>query len=234
MDCHLSRLLLAFRRSDLTAEDAASLDAHLGGCAACSAAARREVAVDAKIASAMTAVPVPTGFRDRLVRSVEGVQRAAWRRRVAASAGWTALAAAVLVGFAGYSWWTKPTLDSYTAGNEFDRQIEYANADVPAWLKARGLPEQLPFDFDFRMPTLTGTAPLHGRDVPVLTLMNGQHVARVFIARESQFHLPPDKLIDAQTSRCKVTVARQGGFVYVVLYTSDTLDVFLKPPGPKA
>lgn len=226
--------MLAFRRSDLTAEDAASLDAHLGGCAACSAAARREVAVDAKLASAMTAVPVPAGFRDRLVRSAEGVQRAAWRRRVAASAGWTAVAAALLLGFAGYSWWTKPILDSYAAANEFDRQFEYASADVPEWLKGRGLPEQLPFDFDLRLPAFTGTGTLHGRDLPVLTLVNGPHVARVFIARESQFHLKSDKLIDAQTSRGKVTVARQGGFVYVVLYTSDTLDVFLKPPGQKA
>jgi hypothetical protein len=226
--------MLAFRRSDLTAEDAASLDAHLGGCAACSAAARREVAVDSKISAAMTAVPVPAGFGERLLRSADGVQRAAWRRRVAVSAGWTALVAAVLVGFAGYSWWTKPTLNSYTAGNEFDRQIEYANADVPAWLTARGLPEQLPFDFDFRMPTFSGTGQLHGRELPVLTLVNGPHVARVFIARESAFHIHPDKLIDAQTSRCKATVVRQGGFVFVVLYTSDTLDVFLKPPGQKA
>ncbi|MEO2091264.1 MAG: zf-HC2 domain-containing protein [Gemmataceae bacterium] len=234
MNCHLSRMMLAFRRSDLTAEDAASLDAHLAGCPACAAAARREQAVDSKIASAMTAVSVPSGFRDRLLRSVEGAQQAAWRRRVAASAGWTAVAAAVLVAFAGYSWWTKPTLDSYTAANEFDRQFEYASADVPAWLADRGLPEQLPFDFDFRMPTFTGTAHLHGRDVPVLTLVNGPHVARVFIARESQFHIKPDKLIDAQTSRGKVTVARRDGYVYVVLYTSDTLDVFLKPPGQKA
>lgn len=234
MDCHLSRLMLAFRRSDLTAEDAASLDAHLKGCSACSAAARHEIAADSKIASAMTAVPVPAGFRERLVRSAEGVQRTAWRRRVAAAAGWTALAAAVLVGFAGYSWWTKPTLDSYTAGNEFDRQIEYATADVPAWLAARGLPEQLPFDFDFRMPTFTGTGTLHGRELPVIMLVNGPHVARVFIARESAFHLQPDKLIDAQTSRCKATIARRDGFVFVVLFTSDTLDVFLKPPGQKA
>lgn len=234
MDCHLSRLMLAFRRSDLTAEDAASLDTHLGGCPACAAAARREQAVDSKIASAMTAVPVPAGFRDRLVRSADGVQRAAWRRRVAASAGWSAVAAAVLVAFAGYSWWTKPTLDSYTAANEFDRQFEYASADVPEWLKGHGLPEQLPFDFDFRLPTFTGTAALHGRDVPVFTMVNGQHVARVFIARESSFHIHPDKLIDAQTSRGKVTVARHGGFVFVVLYTSDTLDVFLLPPGQKA
>lgn len=234
MDCHLSRLILAFRRSDLTAEDAASLDTHMAGCAMCSAAARREQAFDSKIASAMSAVSVPYGFRDRLLRSAEGLERAAWRRRVAASAGWTAVAAFALLVFAGYSWWTKPALDSYAAANEFDRQFEYASADVPQWLKDHGLPEQLPFDFDFRMPTFTGTGTLLGRDVPVLTLVNGQHVARVFIARESQFHIHPDKLIDAQTSRGKVTVARGDGYVFVVLYTSDTLDVFLKPPGQKA
>ena len=59
MSCHLSRLMLAFRPDELAADDRIALEAHLGACPACAAAARAETAADAAIRTAMRAVAVP-------------------------------------------------------------------------------------------------------------------------------------------------------------------------------
>lgn len=232
MDCHLSRLMLAFRRSDLTDEDAAALDSHLAGCEACGRFARQTAATDRAFAAAMTAVPVPAGLRDALVKAAAGREAAAWRAR---AGKWVrGAAAAVGLAFAAgvYGYWTKPTLDTQAVSVEFDQKLDFAGERIPDWLAGQGLPRGLLDGFDLRLPTFAGRSTLLDREVPSVLLVSGPHVAQVYIVPDHRFHVDPDRLADAQTSRGSVRAFRRDRVVLVIVTTSDTLAPFLIPQGP--
>jgi hypothetical protein len=229
MDCHLSRLMLAFRRSDLTAEDVVALDSHLAGCPTCSAVARRDAGTDKVFAAAMTAVPVPSGLHAKLMIGANArLSAARWRK----AAPWVGgVAAVVLAAFTagGVGWWNKPTLDTQAVAVEFDQNLDFAANGVPAWLTEQGLPPTLLDGFDFRLPTFVGRSPLLGKEVPTVLFLNGPQVARVAIVPENRFRVDAAKLNDAQSSRGNVKVFRRDGVYLVVTFTTDSLSPFLMP-----
>jgi Putative zinc-finger len=232
MDCHLSRLMLAFRRSDLTADDAAALDAHLATCSACAAVARRDVAADRAFASAMTAVPVPSGLHTTLLTTAARRESVAWRHRASKWVGGVAAVLAVAVAVGAWEYVSKPTLDTAAVAVEFDQKLDFAGDRVPNWLQAQGLSRGLLDGFDLRLPVFTGRSQLLGREVPTVMMVNGPHVAQIYLVPPHRFHIDPAKLNDSQSSRGNVTTIRRGGVVMVIVTTSDSLAPFLTPPTP--
>lgn len=233
MDCHLSRLLLAFRRSELTAEDAVALESHLAGCPGCAAAARRDAAERTALTAAMTAVPVPDGLRDRLVRSASRRQWAAWRR----TAGWwtgAVLTAVVALGVAVgvYDRLTRPTFTTDRFATQLEREQDFSEQEVRQWLKAEGLPETFPYDFDFFWHVIHGKQPVAGREVPFVLFQTGRESCRVYVLRDSQYRLAENALDEFTGSRFKITAVRQGDVTYVIAYTGDSLAPFLKREVP--
>jgi hypothetical protein len=236
MDCHLSRLLLAFRRSELTAEDAAALDSHLTGCPACAAAARRDAAERAALTAVMAAVPVPAGLRDRLVRSATRRQWAAWWRTVGRRTT-LALLAVVGTGFGigVYDRLTRPHFATDRFAVQLERERDFTQREVSAWLKGEGLPDTLPFDFDFFWHVVHGKQAVGekgGREVPFVLFRNGPEECRVYVLRGGQFRLSETALAEFTGSRYRLTTREQGHVIYVIAHTGDTLAPFLKPPAP--
>lgn len=230
MDCHLSRLMLAFRRSDLTAEDALSLDSHLAGCPTCSAVARRDGSTDKVFAAAMTAVPVPSGLHAKLMTGANArLSAARWRKATPWVGGVVAVVvAAFTVG--GVGWLNKPTLDTQAVAVEFDQKLDFAATGIPTWLTEEGLPPTLLDGFDFRLPTFVGRGQLLGKEVPTVLFLNGPQVAQVAIVPVNRFRIDATKLNDAQSSRGNVKVFRRDGVYLVVTFTTDSLNPFLMPP----
>lgn len=245
MNCSLSRMLLAFPRADLAEEDRAGLSAHVAGCPHCAGIAAGEAALHGAFAKAMQAVPVPEGLHSKLLR--EGfAQRGARHRRQFYQ--WSALAASLLLalglGFSGYLR-SRPAIDSDAVAFSAEQDWELREAPVRDWLVKQDLPGELPLDFDYRHYSFHGKGELAGRETPVV-VFHGQftnrfdaketHTARVYIVEASRFKL--QDLKDVQASLVRVAVHRhptRPDIAYVIVYTSDTLDPFLKRiVGPKA
>lgn len=238
MNCSLARMLLAFPRADLAADDRAGLAAHVAGCAHCVAAAAGEAALHTAFATAMRAVPVPAGLHFKLLRE-EFAQRGARHRRIAYQ--WSAMAAGLLVAvglaFSGYVR-SRPDLDSAAIAMTAEQDWETREAPVRDWLVKQDLPGELPLDFDYRYYAFHGRGELAGRDTPVI-VFHGQftnqfdvketHTARVYIVESSRFKL--QDLNDAQASLVRVTVKlhpTRPDLAYVIVSTGDSLDPFLK------
>jgi len=242
MECSVARQLLAFRRScgpaELAPEDSADLGRHLDGCPACAAAARRQDAFDAAVATAIKGVTVPSGLREKLLTDAMANQGAALRRKVYSHA---AVAAAVLlaVGLAPgvISLIFRHPLDAdYIAARDAER-MDAPDQAVQTWLAKKGLPKELPADFNYSLYVSHGVEPLGDDEVPVVrfqALRPGEprpDTARVFIVRDSQFDTA--KLHGTVGSFVTVTVVKSGRYTYVILHTAP-LDLFLKPPQVRA
>lgn len=241
MGCDLARQLLAIRQAvgpaELSAEDAAVLDRHLAGCPDCSAEAARQAGWDNAVRSAMTAVPVPAGLRDRLIATAAARQAVRFRRTLTRYA---AVAAVVLVAAPlGYGVYlrSRPVLDTAAIAEQSSREFEDQEAAVRALLTAEGLPTTLPQRFDYQKCRVkTGYARVGGEKVPCIDLTvvrpNQTDDLRVLIARRTQFRL--DDVRPAGSSFATVTADRDpaNGLVYVYVASSPTLDPFLAPPAP--
>lgn len=234
MNCHLSRLLLAFRPDELAGDDRAALGAHLQTCPTCSAAARNSAAADTAIRKAMLSVPVPSGLQAKLHATVSAKQSAAWRRK----AGWVgaALAASVFVAFAGWVGWffTRPPLDSDEMVVLLDRERLTKEQAVGEWLRSEGLPADLPEPFEYGYHAFHGTQPLKGMKVPSVVFHNGQHQCRVYIIRKDAVQTPTGGWKDVTGSEFNIKTTETKDLVYVIAYTSPTLDPFLQPARPVA
>lgn len=241
MGCELARQLLAIRQAvgpaELPAEDAAILDHHLAGCPDCAAEAARQVGWDAAVRSAMTAVPVPTGLRDRLIAAASARQAVRFRRMLVR---YVAAAAAVLIAAPlGYGVYlrSRPALDTAAIADQSSREFEDQEAAVRAFLAAEGLPTALPQRFDYqRCRVKTGYTRTSGVMIPCIDLTvvrpNQTDDLRVLIARRTQFRL--DEVRPAGSSFATVTADHDSanGLVYVYVASSPTLDPFLAPPAP--
>jgi hypothetical protein len=243
MDCSACRQLAAFRRSggpaELAPEDVAALDRHLAGCPACAALLVRQDVFDGSVSRAMRAVPVPAGLRDRLLADALARRGAEWRQSLGKGA--TALGIAVVglvVCWSGYLNFLRPAFDTVAVSDQFaaaSETPEAAEADVRGWLAREGLPPDLPpaLDFDYRYHQFHGYEEIDGRKVPVVLFAQpgtGRlDTARVYVVRSGQFD--QYELQATQNSFCSVKVFQDGSsaIAYVVLYTSATLDSFLKP-----
>ncbi len=99
MDCKTARMLVDFARphaSELDPSETQSLDEHLGSCADCGRLAQRERRLDAHLALAMRAVPIPIDLKERLQTRLLNERNQVYRRQIVRWA--TAAAAAVLIG----------------------------------------------------------------------------------------------------------------------------------------
>lgn len=233
MTCHHSRLLLAFRPDELAGEDRVALDSHLRGCPACAAAARNESAADSAIRTALLAVPVPDLLRTKLHAHVSALQGAAWRLK---TTQWAVRVLALcltiaLVGVAGY-YATRPTVGPEQFGNPLDRERWNKEQAVSEWLAKEGLPTDLPEPFEYGYHLFHGTGPVGDLTLPCVVFHNGQDTCRVYIVRESAVKTPAGGWTDVTGSQFNIKTHKRGGWVYVIAYTSQTLDPFLKQVSP--
>src|SRR3954453_23761537 len=115
MECRDAQFYLRLRRhaaDELGADVTAALDGHCATCGACSADSRAAAQFDRAVASAMKAVPVPAGLRERLITQAARAQGAALRQKAYRVGGLVA-AGMLLVGL-GISVFstTRPTFDT--------------------------------------------------------------------------------------------------------------------------
>lgn len=233
MTCHHSRLLLAFRPDELAGEDRATLDSHLRACPACAIAARNESAADSAIRSALIAVPVPDGLRAKLHAHVSAKQGAAWRKN---ATWWSArtLAASialVLAGVFGYAV-TRPIASPEIIGNTLDLEGWNKEQAVSDWLTKEGLPADLPKPFEYGYHVFHGTGSVGELKLPCVIFHNGRDSCRVYVIRKSAVQAPAGGWKNASGSQFNIETFDRGEWVYVIAYTSQTLDPFLKQAGP--
>ena len=240
MECSVARQLLAFRRSggpaELAPEDAADLDRHLAGCPACAAAVGRQDAFDAAVARAMRGVTAPAGLRDKLLTDAMAKQGAMLRRKIYSYA---AVAATVFLGVVlapgVVALILRQPLDAEYVVNRDAERMDAPEQAVQAYLIRKGLPPQLPLDFNYSLHAdgSPGAALLGDDEVPMVrfeTLRPGEprpDTCRVFVVRDTQYDT--SKLSGTVGSFVTVTVIKSGRYTYVILHTAP-LDVFLKPP----
>lgn len=240
MGCDLARQLLLLRRpggpDELSAEDNAVLDRHLAGCPGCAAVAARDAGWDAAVRTAMTAVPVPAGLRERIIATGEAKQAAAVRRTAGRYAA--AVAAVLLAVPLGYGVYlrTRPTLDTADLAERASRATEDPTTEVREFLVDEPLPLTLPQRFDLhRCGAKVYRKRISGVWVPCidLTARVGQQneTLQILIVSRDKFRL--DNLRPVASSFATVTIdpASPPGLAYIYISSTPTLDPFLLPPG---
>lgn len=239
MDCNDAQFYLRFRRpgpDELGPDAAADLDRHLAGCPACAAVARADARFDAAVGAAMRRVEVPVGLRSKLVADLSARRGTALRRqayRVAGLAAAALLAVGLGVGVFGVA---RPVLDvaQLLKLNEDLGDPQTAEARVAAWQRAEGLPP-LPEPFEFGLLQAYGTEPVDDRAVPVVVFRDraGAGIAKAYAFRPSQFRgLKEARDAVASNSQARVYDPDPAtGVVYVVVFTGQSLDPFLRGAG---
>jgi hypothetical protein len=258
MDCREALFFLRFRRpglpgsGDFAPEDAAALDQHIASCPACAAEAKAAIAFDSAVGSAMRAVEIPAGLRDRLFVAAS-VQRGTRLRRKAYQ--WAALAASVLlvVGLAtGIFTATRPEPDTYELvmrASRVEPMLHFAvpvnagfNPDLASenqtalntFLKSEELPP-LPkpegHAFDPALIVSQHFEDVQGRQVPVVLFRGADGgFAKVYAFRSTQFKVKG--LAEGQgvsDSNCQAMYfpTERSSVVYVVVFTGRDLTPFL-------
>jgi hypothetical protein len=239
VDCNTARLLATFfgrPGSELAAEDAAALDAHLATCPKCAGLVKFERAFDERVARAMRAVGVPAGLKGRLLDGVTA-QRGAWYREKAYAL--VGLAACVLLTVGGVIAWqvsTAPVLTQQKLVAQADKQVQNRAEWVAEVLGQKGLEYAPQRAFDLSQLEKAGTELLFGREVPFLYLVNGPKNARatVYVVRKSDFDwtkLPQDGSSVPSVYGHQVALirdARRSDVGYVVVFTGAGLELFLE------
>lgn len=226
MECRDAQFYLRLRRhaaDELGPDASAPLEGHLATCPACAADARAAASFDRAVASAMRAVPVPPGLRDRLIAHVGARQGLVLRRKLYRSA--VAAAASVVLILLGVGLFSsaRPKVDTDALVNAADEQMSNPPESTRRWLAAHRLPDRLPWSFDYDLLVYKGVERLQGNDVPVLVFRspNDNGFAKVYAFRHDG-HFDLKNVHDAQASHSTATVHREerfGGITYVVVYT---------------
>jgi len=223
--------------SELAPEDAAALDAHLAGCPGCAAAVRFERAFDDRVAKAMLAVPVPAGLKAKLLDGVTA-RRASWYRQKAWSLAGLATAACLLIGgVVAYRISTAPDLNATELITTQGDQIQNPEGYIDDFLSPRGYQFNPERRFDLRLFDDVAMGQMQKREVPVLYFKNIQKnaFARVYIVKDSVLNwktLPRDGSSIPGTFGLQLAVvldAVRGDVAYVVIYTGESLELFLEP-----
>jgi hypothetical protein len=240
MDCRTARLLLDFARprcTELPADDADALSAHLAGCADCDSLSRGERAADARLGEAMRAVSIPDGLRGRILDRLE-TDRGVHRRRVAGwvvrlSAAAAAVLLAVLLGFAIFGNRPRP-LDPWTLLDQArDRDLADAGK-VEGWFKEDfDITTTAPTTFNYAYLKDFGIASCQGRRVPALYFANKDTEAHVYVVTREQFDLDALKETEPiDSGGLHVEVRREDpDHAFVVIYRGDSLQPVLAQEG---
>lgn len=241
MECRDAQFYLRLRRhaaDELGADVTAPLDGHLATCAVCSALAKASADFDRAVSVAMLSVPVPAGLRERLITQAARAQGAALRRTAFRYGGLVAAALLmVAIGIGIYSN-GRPKVDSSALVQRNDGLFNDPRGYTQAWLADEGLPEHLPWDFDYKLLVGCGEEKIGGRRVPVVTFRarDGEGLAKVYVFREGSAFDTKD-LQDAQASHfnAHVVVKQEWRNVkYLVVHTglpNQGLQQFLRPVG---
>jgi hypothetical protein len=227
MQCRDAQFYLRLRRhagDELGPDVSGDLDRHLAGCTGCAADARSAASFDRAVATAMVAVPVPAGLRDKLLTIASAHRGGVIRRKVYQVA---ALAASILfiTGLAfGYFSWSRLRIDAIPIIELSDRLYEDPEGALRDWLVAQQFPDQLPEPFDPYLLVSLGTEKVQGKDLPVAVFRHPRErgFAKVFIFRDDGTYNLKD-LTDAQMSHTMARVvrdpARFRGVQYVIVHT---------------
>jgi len=261
MECRDAQFYLRFRRpgaDDLAPDDAAALDRHLARCHHCAAEARYSVAFDAAIGTAMRAVPVPAGLRERLLTSTLA-QRGTLHRRRAYRMAAVAASLLLVVGLVvGVFTAARPQPATYELAVKGDDLAKVMGIEAPVgfgpgpnnpplaqanetavrdWLRAEDLPTDLPEPFDYGLLVSYGWEEVQGRKVPVVLFRGRDHgFAKVYAFRSTQFNLKAVE--EAQSSYCTAKpYPTRDGVSFLVVFTGRDLTQFTRghnPGGPVA
>jgi hypothetical protein len=233
MDCQTARLLLDLGRN-CGPDDTAALDAHLSECGGCQGFAAAQAGFDAAIAAAMRTVPLPAGGAERMVRLATGRHSAVVRGRwLKTGAGLAAVALLATLGVVGF-YRTRPRLDTAQVAQAFDYRRDDPERYATDWLRANGLPPALPHPVNYQFFLDANRSDLDGKPTPCLHFVRGGDTLRVYVLSRGQFRLTD--LRPAQSSFATVQPVPESpahpGVAYLLVYTSPTLDTFLRPDDP--
>jgi hypothetical protein len=239
MDCKSARTLLDFAQPqgfDLAAEERAALEAHLAECSDCDCLARAERQFDAHVGKAIRDVPMPQGFKERLLTKLRRERDDWWKQW-----GFRGLrygfvaAAAVLLVWAGFQWKANQ-LDERTADELVQKALTpYVYSpptaeDAEDWFKKKGKPVSVPRDFNYQFLSSFSLAPFDEREVPQLLFVRSYpnradaQVAQVFIlSKHSKYDVRglSDKVRAPAGYRVQVEVDPRGNEAYVIAFTGD-------------
>jgi hypothetical protein len=239
MDCNTARMLATFfgrQGSELAPEDAAALATHLAGCPGCTAAVQAERAFDDRVARAMLAVPVPNGLKAKLLDGITAQKAAGYRNKAWGVIG-TAMAACLLVGgVIAYRISSAPDLIATELISAQGDQYQNPEGYIEEFLSAEGYRFNPQRRFDLRLFDDVAMGKLRNRDVPVLYFKNLQKnaFARVYIVKDSVLNwkaLPRDGSSIPGTFGLQLAVvpdAVRGDVAYVVIYTGESLELFME------
>lgn len=241
MECRDAQFYLRLRRhaaDELGSDVTAALDGHCANCPLCGPAARATASFDRALASAMWAVPVPSGLRERLVTQAARGQGAALRNRALRAGGMVVAALLIIgIGFSLYST-TRPLVDSEKQVALAERQAKDQRTYARAWLAEQKLPEDLPWDFDYDLLVFCGYERIDKVDAPVVVFRAraGSGFAKVYIFRDGGPFDTKDTR-DAQGSvfsgQVVIGKGHARGVRYLVVHNGAQggLENFLRPPG---
>lgn len=198
MDCKHARLLLEVAHpiaTELDARDKEQLAAHLADCPECGAWAESERLSDEQIGAAMRDVPVPDGFKLRLLNRL-GNERDAWYRGWAVR-GMGVAAALLITVFLGYGFWSSrrpaPDWERLTADIN---EMAYSPETVEQDFAKKGITLTAPPRFDYTGLAAYGMADFQGKKVPYLTFIHRgtgdkdkPALATVYVLSDRQFNL---------------------------------------------
>src|SRR5262245_45048913 len=180
MDCKTARTLLDFARPrghDLDAADRAALDEHLAGCTECDGLARAERHFDDHLGRAVRDVPVPHGFKERLLGKLRQQRDDWWKRVLNRGMRYTAAAAAILLIVWGVFLWKArqlPKPESESLAKAVLAPYVWAPPtpeEAAKFFHSKDHPVVLPPEYDYRYLSAFGMAHLdglNGREVPYL------------------------------------------------------------------
>jgi len=232
-------MLLTFfgrRGPELAPEDAAALDTHVAACPACAARLRDEQAFDGRVARAMQAVTVPPTLRAKIADGLAADRGATYRGWGATLVGTVAAAVLGFGGYVGYQIQTAPTLTADAVIQHADQQVDDPAGRISGVLSKHGLSYNPQRSFDLRQLVEVGTDDLKGRTVPFLNFRNLRKntYAKVYVVNDRTFNWkaldPTDASFRSEYGHQVAVIldAVRGDVGYIVVYTGDSLDVFLE------
>ncbi len=241
MDCKTARLLLDVhqpRAGEIDPEEFAALESHCAACPDCAAVAHAERLADARLAAAVSDVPLPDGLRGRLLGRLADDRRAAFRRkavwmtRVASGA-----AAGLLVAF-GITYWIfahRPALNLEAVRDAEIEKMGSPRAEwVQEWFRAhRGVAMVAPAQFDYAFLAHYDMGDCQGKRVPQLVFVRDQADARtwasVYVVSRRQFDLArlPEETAGLETQGFRVLVQpddEDPDTAFLIFFTGASLD----------